>query len=162
MIEIKRQNKGKTPTKWGIRLKGLAPRYQKILQKNPIFRKYSDDDRFILSIFKMEDANIKVSYNQRPFVNPETKEVSNYATIIDQYLIFDWKCAYCKTPIKSRIDNYKASNFTCKKCFDYYIKDSKTYNQRIVDASVEFTTHCKKLMIENQKKFIKYIKKNEA
>lgn len=161
MIEIKRQNRGKSPTKWGILLKGLPPRYRKILSNNQIFRRYSNDDRFILSIFKMEDANIKVSYLKRPFINPESKEVSTYASVIDQYKIFDWTCAYCKTPIKSRIDNYKASNFTCTKCFNYYIKDSQTYNQRIVDASVEFTTFCKRLMLDNQKKFIKYIKKNE-
>jgi hypothetical protein len=109
----------------------------------------------------MEDANIKVSYLKRPFINPESKEVSTYSNVINQYKIFDWSCAYCKTPIKSRIDNYKASNFTCQKCFNYYIKDSQTYNQRIVDASVEFTTFCKRLMLDNQKKFIKYIKKNE-
>ena len=161
MIEIKRQNRGKAPTKWGILLKGLPPRYRKILSNNLIFKRHYDD-RFILSIFKMEDANIKVSYLKRPFINPESKEVSTYTNVINQYKIFDWSCAYCKTPIKSRIDNYKASNFTCTKCFNYYIKDSQTYNQRIVDASVEFTTFCKRLMLDNQKKFIKYIKKNET
>lgn len=161
MIELKRQNRGKAPTKWGILLRGLAPRYRKILANNLIFKKYSNDDRFILSVFSMEDSNIKVSHLQRPFINPESKEVSTFANVINQYKIFDWNCAYCRTPIKSRIDNYKASNFTCTKCFNYYIKDTKTYNQRIVDSSVDFTTYCRKLMIENQKKFIKYIKKNE-
>jgi len=161
MIELKRQNRGKAPTKWGILLRGLAPRYKKILANNPIFKKYSNDDRFILSVFSIEDSNIKVSHLQRPFINPESKEVSTFANVINQYKVFNWNCAYCRTPIKSRIDNYKASNFTCTKCFNYYIKDTKTYNQRIVDSSVEFTTYCRKLMIENQKKFIKYIKKNE-
>ena len=161
MINIKRQNKGRTPTKWGISLKGMAPRYQKILKENKIFRLYSDDTRFILSIFKIEDSNIKVSHNKRPFINPETKGVSPYSNVVNDYKIINWECAYCKTPIKSKIDNYKADNFTCKKCFDYYIKDTKIYNSRIVEASLEFTTHCRRLMLDNQKKFIKYIKRNE-
>jgi len=161
MISIKRQNKGRTPTKWGISLKGMAPRYQKILKENKIFRLYSDDTRFILSIFKIEDQNIKVSYNKRPFINPETKEVSPYSNVVNDYKIINWECAYCKTPIKSKIDNYKADNFTCKKCFDYYIKDTKIYNSRIVEASLEFTTYCRRLMLDNQKKFVKYIKRNE-
>lgn len=161
MIKIKRQNKGRTPTKWGISLKGMAPRYQKILKENKIFRLYSDDTRFILSIFKIEDQNIKVSHKKRPFINPDTKEVSPYSNVVNDYKIINWECAYCKTPIKSKIDNYKAHNFTCKKCFDYYIKDTKVYNSRIVEASLEFTTHCRRLMLDNQKKFVKYIKRNE-
>ena len=161
MISIKRQNKGRTPTKWGISLKGMAPRYQKILKENKIFRLYSDDTRFILSIFKIEDSNIMVSHNKRPFINPETKGVSSYSNVVNDYKIINWECAYCKTPIKSKIDNYKASNFTCTKCFNYYIKDTKIYNNRIVEASLEFTTYCRRLMLDNQKKFVKYIKRNE-
>lgn len=161
MIEIKRQKEGRAPTKWGILLRNLPPRYRKILKRNRIFKKYSDDDRFVMSIFRMEDMNIVISNSKRPFVNPETKEVSTYANIISQYTLLDWKCAYCETKIKTKINTFKAENFTCEKCFNYYIKNSKKYNQKIVDSSLEFMEYCRRIHIENQKKFIKYIKRNE-
>ena len=46
-MEIHRQNLGKRPTKFGIVLDRLKPRYQKILKKNPIIRNNSTDDRFL-------------------------------------------------------------------------------------------------------------------
>ena len=161
MIEIRRQNVGKTPTKYGIVLKGLKPRYQKILKENLVIKKYSEDDRFIRAIFRIEEEKIKVSYLQRPFVHPVSKEIHTYSFIKDSYKIFDWECAYCKSPIKSRIDFFGPSNFTCEKCYKYYIKDSKKINQRIIESSLSFTENCKRMMIDNQKSFIKYLKKNE-
>ena len=160
-FEIKRQKRGRMPTKWGIVLKGLARRYQRILKENPIIRKYSEDDRFVKAIFEIEDRRIYLSYKTRPFINPETKEIGTYLSIKEEYKIFDWHCAYCKTPIKSRIDNYKASNFTCPKCFKYYLKNSEIIDQRVIESSLAFTENCKQMMIDNQKTFIKYIKKND-
>lgn len=160
-FEIRRQKAGKTPTKWGIVTKGLAPRYQRVLKENPVIKKYADDDRFIRAIFWMEDQRINVSHNLRPFINPETKEINTYHNVKDSYKIFDWHCAYCQTPIKSRIDNFKPSNFTCEKCFKYYLKGSEIIDQRVIEASLAFTENCKRKMIDNQKSFIKYIKKND-
>jgi hypothetical protein len=161
MINIRRQKEGKTPTKHGIVIVGLSPRYVRILKSNPIIKRYSNDDRFIQAIFKMEDLRIKLSHIQRPFVHPVSKEIHPYSFIKDSYKIFDWNCAYCNIEIKSRIDSFKPENFTCEKCFKYYIKDSKKINQRIVESSLSFTEKCKRLMIDNQKSFLKYIKKNE-
>lgn len=161
MINIKRQNRGRAKTRFGILLKGLSPRYQKVLIQNPIISKNSDDDRFINCLFKMEDASIKVSHLQRPFINPETREVSTYSKVKKTYKILDWKCAYCKTEIKSAIDNFKVDNFTCTPCYTYYVKDTKIVSQSVLDSMISFTEHYKKLIRENQRKFIKYIKKNE-
>ena len=161
MVNIKRSKVCRTPTKHGIVLKGLLPRYQKILKENPMIRKYSDDDRFLQAIFKMEDLRNRVSYFKRPFIHPESKEVTTFSIVKDSYKIFDWKCAYCTTPIKSRIDNYKASNFTCTKCFNTYLKGSEMIDQRVIESSLAFTEKCKAKMRENQKSFIKYIRKNE-
>lgn len=161
MIEIRRQNVGKTPTKYGIVTKGLKPRYKKILNDNLVIKKYSDDDRFIRAIFKIEDEKIRISHLQRPFVHPVSKEIHPFESIKDSYRIFNWECAYCKTPIESRMDRFSPDNFTCKKCYTYYIKDSKKINQRIIESSLSFTENCKRMMIDNQKSFIKYLRKNE-
>jgi copper chaperone CopZ len=161
MINIKRQNRGKARTRFGILLRTLLPRYQRVLFKNPVISKNSSDDRFLLCVFKMEDSVIKVSHLQRPFVNPETREVSTYAHVKRSYKIIDWTCAYCKNPIKSKVDNFKIDNFTCTKCYTYYVKDVNNVSQSVLDSMLEFTEHYKQLIKENQKKFLKYIRKNE-
>jgi hypothetical protein len=161
MIIIKRQNIGKTSTKYGIVLKLLAPRHRRILRNNPVIKKYSTDDRFIRAIFRIEDLRSNISYINRPSIHPESKEISTFSNIKSSYKLFDWTCAYCKTPIKSKIGFIKPSNFTCEKCFNYYIKDNKKFDKRIIESSLAFTENCKQLMIDNQKTFLKYIKKNE-
>lgn len=161
MIKLIRQNRGKAKTRFNILLRVLPPRYQKILLKNPVISKNSTDDRFISCIFKIEDSNIKVSHLNRPFIHPESREVSSYANIKKTYKILDWKCAYCNKSIKSKIDYFKPDNFVCVKCYKYYVKDVNRVDQVVLDSMVSFTDYCKTLLRENQKKFIKYIKKNE-
>lgn len=162
MITIIRQNRGRAKTKYNILLKGLAPRYQRILMDNPVIKKNSTDDRFILSLFKIEDAKIKVSYLKRPFFNLETQEVSEYASIKNTYKILDWNCAFCKTPIKSKIDNLRSENFVCDPCTKYYkVKEMKKVSDLVVSSMIKFVEHYKAILKENQKMFLKYIKKNE-
>ncbi len=161
MIKIKRQNKGRAKTRFGILLSSLPPRYQRILLKNEVIKKNADDDQFLNCLFQMEEARINISYNQRPFVNLETREISTYSNVKDSYKILDWDCAFCKAPIKSRVDKFNSENFCCKKCYTYYIKDNKKVSQLVIDSMVKFGDHYKKLLRETQQKFIKYIKKNE-
>ena len=161
MFIIRRQNKGRTKTRFGIVLSLLKPRYQRILMKNNVIKKNSDDDRFISCLFRIEDSRIKVSYNRRPFINLETREVSTYTTVKDSYKILDWSCAFCKTSIKSRIYKFESDNFCCNKCYSYYIKDNNRVSQLVIDSMVKFTDHYKQILLKTQKQFIKYIKKNE-
>lgn len=158
---IKRQNKGRTKTRFGIVLSLLKPRYQRILMKNNVIKKNSDDDKFLGCLFRIEDSRIKVSYNRRPFINLETREVSTYTTVKDSYKILDWECAFCKKTIKSRIDKFEADNFCCNKCYTYYIKDNNKVSQLVIDSMVKFSDHYKQILLKTQKQFIKYIKKNE-
>lgn len=161
MINIVRQNRGRAKTRFNILLKGLLPRYQKVLLKNPIISRYSTDDRFIKCLFKIEDARIKVSHLTRPFINSETREVSDYSTVKKSFKELDWECAYCEVEIKSKVDNFKTQNFVCPKCHKHYVKDGKLVNQLVLDSMVKFVNHYKSMMRENQKMFLKYINKNK-
>ena len=161
MIKIIRQNRGKARTRFGILLSSLKPRHQRVLLKNEVIKKNSGDDNFLNCLFQIEDSRINISYKMRPFINLETQEVSTFATVKDSYKILDWKCAFCKTDIKSRVDKFDSKNFCCSKCYTYYIKDNNQVSQLIIDSMIKFGDYYKKLMRETQQKFIKYIKKNE-
>lgn len=161
MITIKRQNLGRTLTRFGIVLKLLKPSHRKILKDNICIKKYSHDDRFIIAIFTIEDLLDNLSYVNKPSIHPETKEISTRIKINRSYKYFDWNCAYCNIEIKSKFGDMSPSNYTCEKCFNYYIKDNKKYDKRIVESSLKFTEKCKQSMIDNQTMILKYIKKNE-
>ena len=146
MINIIRQNRGKARTRYNILLRVLKPRHQTILLKNKYISKHNMDDRFIRCIFLMEDANINVSSLQRPFINPETREISTYYNIKKSYKLLDWTCAYCKADIKSSVENFDINNFVCSKCYTYYVKDSKNVSQSVLNSMITFSNHYKKLL----------------
>jgi hypothetical protein len=162
MIDIRRQNQGRAKTRFGILLSPLKPRHRKVLLDNPILRKNAADDRFIRCILRMEDARINVSYLTRPYIDRANKEIVSFFDLRKSMKFLNWKCAYCETPIKTEIHNYKPENFTCSKCFNYYVKNSKFINQRLIDETLRFTEYHKNLIKADQAKFLKYIKKNDA
>jgi hypothetical protein len=162
MIEIRRQNHGRARTRFGILLSPLKPKHQRILLDNPILKKNSNDDRFIRCILRMEDAKTNISYLNRPYIDRVNKEILRFHELRKSLKFLNWNCAYCKTPIKTEIHNYKSENFTCKKCYNYYVKNSKFVNQRLIDETLRFTEYHKNLIKADQSKFLKYIKKNDA
>lgn len=159
--QIKRQKPGRAPTKYGILLGTLFPRYKKIILKNPVIKKHSTDDEFLRCIFLIEDAINTVYHLRKPHVHPVTKEISEYSNIRDSYNYVNWNCAFCKTPIKTNINIFKSDNFTCDKCYTYYIKGSSRIDDCVMNSMIKFTDHCKKMIKEDQKKFLKYVKRNE-
>lgn len=161
MIKIIRQNKGRARTRFGILLRVLLPRHQKVLLNNPIIRGNSMDDRFIRCLFRIEDARVNISYLKRPFINPVSKEITTYAQAKTEFKFIDWNCAYCKKEIKSKVNLFQPENFTCEKCYTYYIKKNRKIDQCVLDSMLKFTEKYKALLKENQQKFIKYIKRNE-
>lgn len=162
MIDIRRQKQGRARTKFGILLSPLKPRHQRILIENPILKKHAYDDRFIRCILMIEDSRINVSHLMRPYVNHNDKTITLFHEVKKSFRFLDWKCSYCNRSIKTEINNYEPENFTCEQCYNYYVKNSKFINQRLIDASLKFTDHQKKIHRANQAKFIKYIKKNDA
>lgn len=162
MIDIRRQNKGRAKTRFGILLSPLKPRHQRVLLENPIIQKNATDDRFIRCILRMEDARVSISYLKRPYIDRNKKEILSFFDLRRSLKFLDWNCAYCKVPIKSEIHNYKAENFTCKKCFDYYVKNARIVSQRLIDETLKFTEHHKRIIKSDQDKFLKYIKRQNA
>ena len=162
MIKFKRQNLGRAKTRFGILLSPLKPRHRKILLDNPILKKNSTDDRFLNCIFSLEDSKMRVSHNIRPYMNRKDRSVSTYMRSKEINRFLDWSCAYCKVEIKSEINNYEPENFVCEKCYNYYIKNSKFVNERIIESSIRFTDLYKRELKKEQLKFLKYIRKNAS
>lgn len=156
---VKKKIKG-SKSKHGISLVGIPTSYKMILDYNKVIAKYLDDDLFLECIFKIEREHLNYQKNNRIYFNPETKEVSSKEYIKRTYKEYPWHCAYCNKPINSQINKITARNFTCDRCFETYIKDSKEVNSRIVGSSFRFTNEVKEKISHQNKKLIKYIKRN--
>lgn len=147
-------------SKQGISLVGLPTSFKTILEFNKVIAKYHDDDRFIESIFRIQKEQLNIQKNNRIYYNPETKEVSSKEYIKKTYKEHPWNCAYCETPIVSKINIITARNFTCDHCYDVYIKDATEINSRIVESSYRFTQEIKDKIKKQNKKIVKYIRRN--
>lgn len=74
--------------------------------------------------------------------------------------IIDWTCGICNSKIKSRTDSKKVENLVCKKCQRSHNSTNKTVDNRIIESSIKFNKHCKKLLKKEQREFLDYLKKS--
>ena len=155
---IQRQNKGKRKTRFGIILDLLSPRHQQHLLKNELLKEHSNDDNFLTIAFKIEDEFLNNIQYSKLFLDPHSEEVINAVQLRKNLKLVKWSCAYCRDEIHSLMDDYTAENFTCEKCYDKYLKNSKWIPELVLENSLAFTSHCKKILRKEQSDFIKYIK----
>ena len=159
MIRIKRSKPGKNPTKHGIVLKGLKPLYQNTLKKHEFLKDVCDDDKFLNIMFNIIDKESRIKNKSKFFIDPTDLKIKSKDRLQDEIRIIPWKCSFCQCEIKSKMDNFSVKNFTCKDCYDTYTKDGKIVSELILNNSVEFTEHCKRLINKDRKNFLKYISK---
>jgi hypothetical protein len=156
-MKITRSKPGKNPTKHGIVLKGLKPAYKEVLKKYEFIKDHCGDDNFVNLLFSLTDRENTYKNKSKYFIDPTDGEVKDRKKLKDEIKIVPWKCAYCEKDIKSRMEDFSTKNFTCKKCYETYVKDEKKISQLVLENSVEFTEHCKRLINTDRKTFLKYI-----
>ena len=155
--KIKRGNVGKNPTRHGIILQGLKPRYRNVLKKYEFIKEDCNDDVFVNLLFSLVDRETQYKNQSKFFIDPTDNEIKDRKLLIDEIRIVPWICSFCEKDIKSKMDNFSIKNFVCDNCYDIYVKDEKKISQLILENSVEFTEHCKRLINKDRKTFLKYI-----
>jgi hypothetical protein len=161
-LDIKRQKVGRTPTIHGIVSGRLRLRHRYILKANRYIVNHSNDDAFLNIILRMEDTE-NIEYRRGKFViDPNTGNIYTLREFREVVRYHDWNCAYCKKKISCRIDSFEEKDFVCDGCFKYYVKDSSIVNETIIDSSLNFAQHCKNILREEQKTFLKYAKRNAS
>lgn len=150
---------GPFKSKYGIRLDSIEPHQKKILLENELIKDdLISDDQFVSILFKIAEMEQSQKNTRKLFLNPYNNKITTYEKVIEQSKIIDWSCAICKKSISSEIANFSIDNFTCKKCKNVHNSTNKSIDPRIVDSSFEFHSVCRKKLIKEQKKFLKYIK----
>ncbi len=70
--KIKRGNVGKNPTRHGIILQGLKPRYRNVLKKYEFIKEDCNDDVFVNLLFSLVDRETN-AWNLQKVQFPESK-----------------------------------------------------------------------------------------
>lgn len=165
---IHRLNIERAPSAWyknpqrrnthGIYHDTLVKYQKRMLLGNPIIKNRAHDDSFIYAIFaafkptNISGAKEKLYWDKvsESFV-PKEELCKNYNTI-------EWTCALSGKPITSSIDNFDLENFVHP---DYHdALSAPMVDSRILKSSVDFRKHVKKLLLKQQKEFLKHARKN--
>jgi len=96
----------------------------------------------------------------KPLWNPFKETFTTLKELELDSNIIDWTCGICSADIKSRMDSKKVENFVCEKCQKSHNSTNKFVDTRIIESSVKFNKHCKRLLKKEQNEFINYTRKS--
>jgi len=158
-VKIVRRPFGWYKRKHGIWLDPLLPSYQKLLKNNNFMKKFTNNEQVLRIIFYMTDMENQNKNHRKYWYNPHTKDVTLYKEFLKDSKYLEWKCAFCETPIRSSVEDFSPTNFCCDKCGEG-IEKKEMIDKLIVQSSLKFTKHCKKIL-KAQQRMIKIYLKNK-
>jgi hypothetical protein len=160
MYKVRKINFGWYRRRHGILLENLPPSKQKFLLENDYLKWLNPDPQTYEIIFKIIDMNEYEKVINKPLWNPFKETFTTLKELTLDSNILDWSCAICNADIKSRMDSKKVENFVCKNCKESHNSTNKFIDTRIIESSVKFNKHCKKLLKREQTEFLTYTRKS--
>lgn len=160
MYKVRAINFGWYRRKHGILLENLPQLKQKLILDSGHMKWLNADVHAVEVIFKIEDQNDHERLLHKIYWNPYIEDFTELKEVEKSADLIDWHCAICNTDIKSRWDYTKVENLVCVKCSEAHNSKNKVVDHRIIESSVKFTKHCKKLLKTEQREFMSYTKKS--
>lgn len=160
MYKVRKINFGWYRRRHGILLENLPPSKQKFLVENDYLKWLEPDPQTYEIIFKIIDMKDLEKSGSKPIWNPFKETFTTLKELELDSNIVDWSCGICNVDIKSRMDSKKVENFVCQKCQKSHNSTNKVVDTRIIDSSVKFNKHCKKLLKKEQAEFLSYVRKS--
>lgn len=158
-IELK-YNKAAKGRKFNILRETIPTEYMPHLNRHSLLFEPMQDERFALMLFRILDIQMTLKKHNRTYFNPFTEELTNFHGIVESARSMPWKCAVCEKEIESRMDSFKPENFVCEDHSPFYKKGKKTLVlSSVLNSSIVFRTKVQKILLDEQKKFIRYSKK---
>ena len=142
--------------RFGIRYDSITKKQRRLLVEHPIIGKRAQSDQFLHIIFEICRFH-KSDHNKKYYYDWSTNEFAKLKEIKKSYETINWECALSGKPIKSKINDFSAKNFVHPK---YHDTLGGSVDGRILKSSVLFRKHVKKILLKEQKDFLKLAKKN--
>jgi hypothetical protein len=141
----------------GVCYEGLSLQQRRLLLENPLMKESAQSDQFLHIIFEVCKYK-NISHKDKFFYDCSTGEMMKREELQESYETIDWTCALSGEPIRSNINNFSVENFVHSDYHDTLGGDS--IDGRILKSSIAFQEHIKKLLLNQQKEFIKLARKN--
>ena len=155
--EIKRTGGRYPKNRFGVRFDSISKQQRRLLLEHPIMKDRAHDDQFLQIIFELCRPK-NSSINHKFYYDRSTESFVQIDELKDNYDTLDWKCAFSGRDIKSKIDDFSQTNFVHSEYHEDLNKEM--VDARIVKSSIEFRKVAKKVLLKQQKDFIKMARKN--
>jgi hypothetical protein len=142
--------------RYGIRYDSISKQQRRLLLEHPIIKDRAQDDQFLQIVFEL-CRHRHVDRFDKLYYDWSTEEFVKLDVLKESYDTIDWKCALSDRDIRSNINNFNAENFVHP---EYWDTLSGGVDSRIWESSVRFQKHVKKLLLNQQKEFLKLVRKN--
>lgn len=142
--------------RYGIRYDSISKQQRRLLLEHPIIKDRAQDDQFLQIVFEL-CRHRHVDRFDKLYYDWSTEEFVKLDVLKESYDTIDWKCALSDRDIRSNINNFSAENFVHP---EYWDTLSGSVDSRIWESSVRFQKHVKKLLLNQQKEFLKLARKN--
>ena len=154
---IKRTGGPNPMNRYGVCYTGLSKQQKRLLLENPIIKERAQSDQFLQIIFEVCRFRKEDRHNKF-YWDCSTEEFLKLEELKENYDTIDWNCALSGEAIRSNINNFDVKNFVHP---DYWeTLSDKHVDQRILESSIRFRKHIKKLLLNQQKEFLNLARKN--
>jgi len=155
--QIKRTGGPSPRNRYGVCYEGLSRQQRRLLLENPLLKDRVQDDQFLQILFEVSMYRNQTSRNKY-YYDRSTNEFMKMDKLHESYDIVDWTCALSGEPIRSSINNFNVENFVHPEYHDTL--SGSSIDGRILQSSLAFQEHIKKLLLNQQKEFINLARKN--
>ena len=153
---IKRTNGPYPRNKFGIKYNSIAKQQRRLLVEYPIIADRAHDDQFLKIVFNI-CRHHKSDQDNKYYYDWSKDELAQLNTLKNNYKLIDWQCAISNKPIQANINDFSAQNFVHP---DHYDEIKNSISQRVLESSIAFRKHVKKLLFKQQRYFLKLARKN--
>ena len=144
--------------RYGIILAPLAKLYRKFLVDHRHIKRWSDDDRFVSCVLRMQKPAVRSVILTKKYWDHSNSILVDLVTLHDNCNTVEWICAISLKPIKAKFMNFDLENFLHPEYYD--ILKAPMIDSRILKSSIEFRKKCKKLLLDERQEFLRLAKKN--
>jgi len=153
---IKRTGGPYPRNRYGVRYNSISKQQRRLLLEHPIIADRAQSDQFLHIIFEICRYH-QADKNNKYYYDWSMNEFSKLEELKESYQTVEWTCALSGMPIECSINEFKAKNFVHPK---YHDTLGGPVDPRILESSIKFRKHVKKILLKQQQDFLKLARKN--
>ena len=155
--EIKRTGGPYPRNRYGVRYDSISKSQRRLLLEHPLLKDRAQSDQFLQIVFELTRPR-NATRDYKFYYDWSTESFVQMDELKDNYEKIEWKCAFSGEPILSSINDFSPENFVHPDHWD--LINPKMIDSRIVQSSIEFRKKAKKVLLKQQKDFLKLAQKN--